>query len=221
MAEQLQDNLTVSAPTPLKVMVCSAVYGNEDLLDQVFAVLNGYGYDVWMSHKGTLPLLPGRHNFESCLAGVSSCDFVLALITGSYGSGRTPGEPSITHQEIRRAITDNKPRFFLVHHHVTIARQLLRQFRFDEQGQPQSIKWKRTPILDDLRVLDMVEEALQLDVDFAERTDHWTQDYTTPDDVLRFLNAQFHDPDRMRALLQSSSSTHLTQTKDALPNAHS
>lgn len=191
-------------PAPLKVMVCSAIYGQENLLEQVFAVLQSYGYEVWMSHKGSLPLLPGHHNFESCLAGVSGCDIVLALITGSYGSGKTPGEPSITHQEVRRAIQENKPRFFLVHHHVTIARQLLQQFRIDENGARRSIAWKRTAILDDLRVLDLLDEALQQGVPFEQRTDHWTQDYTTPEDVLRFLHAQFRDPQRLRALLTAS-----------------
>lgn len=29
-----------------------------------------YGYDVWMSHKGTMPVLPNRSNFENCLAAV-------------------------------------------------------------------------------------------------------------------------------------------------------
>lgn len=211
MDEPLEEESPIPPPTPLKVMVCSAVYGNENLLDQVFAVLRGYGYEVWMSHKGTLPLLPGRHNFESCLAAVSACDVVLALVTGSYGSGKMPGEPSITHQEVRRAIQENKPRFFLVHHHITIARQLLQQFRFDEAGARRAITWKRTAILDDLRVLDMLDEALQMGVPFEQRTDHWTQDYTTPDDVLRFLHTQFRDPQRLRALLQNDPSIHQHQ----------
>ena len=39
-------------------MVSSTVYGLEGFLDQVFAILEGYGYEVWMSHKGTIPTNP-------------------------------------------------------------------------------------------------------------------------------------------------------------------
>ena len=54
----------------LTIMVSSAVYGNEDLLDQIHAMLTKFGYEVWVSHKGTIPVLPDRSAFESCLAAV-------------------------------------------------------------------------------------------------------------------------------------------------------
>lgn len=56
------------------IMVSSSVYGIEDLLDQVFAMLRGFGYTVWMSHAGTIPINPGKSNFENCLAAVEDCD---------------------------------------------------------------------------------------------------------------------------------------------------
>ena len=118
----------MSIETRLKIMVSSTVFGIESLLDQVFATLDGLGYEVWMSHKGTIPTNPHRSNFGNCLDAVSECDLFLALITGRYGS-TAPGELSITHQEIHRAIALDKLRWFLVHHDVTVARQLLRQFR--------------------------------------------------------------------------------------------
>ena len=39
----------------LKLMVSSTVYGLEGFLDRIFAILESYGYEVWMSHKGTIP----------------------------------------------------------------------------------------------------------------------------------------------------------------------
>ncbi len=116
----------------LKLMVSSTVYGIESLLDQIYAILTGYGYEVWMSHKGTLPLDPHKTAFENCLSAVDSCDVFLGIITGRYGSGRVPGQASITHQEVVRAVESQKLRWFLVHYDVTIARQLLQQFRFDD-----------------------------------------------------------------------------------------
>jgi hypothetical protein len=40
----------------LTVLVSSTVYGIEELLDRVYTLLTGYGYEVWMSHKGTVPV---------------------------------------------------------------------------------------------------------------------------------------------------------------------
>jgi hypothetical protein len=72
----------------LTVMVSSTVYGIEELLDRIYSLLTGYGYEVWMSHKGTLPVVSHRTAFENCLAAVEKCDLFLGLITPQYGSGR-------------------------------------------------------------------------------------------------------------------------------------
>ena len=69
-------------PDRLTVMVSSAVYGIEPLLDQVFATLKGFGYQVWMSHKGTIPVHPKKTAFQSCLEAVERCDIFLGIITG-------------------------------------------------------------------------------------------------------------------------------------------
>ncbi len=40
----------------LKILVSSVVYGYEDLLESIYALLESFGYDVLMSHKGTVPI---------------------------------------------------------------------------------------------------------------------------------------------------------------------
>jgi hypothetical protein len=82
--------------------VSSAVYGLEELLEQIFGILNGAGFTVWMSHKGTVPVDSQKSNFENCLAAVESCDLFLGILTTRYGNGKDneSGGPSITHQEI-------------------------------------------------------------------------------------------------------------------------
>ena len=76
----------------LAIMVSSTVYGVEELLDQVYALLNGFGYEVWMSHKGTVPIYPNETAFDSCLLAAERCDLFLAIITPQYGSGVVNGE---------------------------------------------------------------------------------------------------------------------------------
>jgi hypothetical protein len=40
----------------------------------VYSTLDGYGYDVMMSHKGTIPLDSKLSNLENCLKGVEGCN---------------------------------------------------------------------------------------------------------------------------------------------------
>lgn len=119
----------------LTILVSSTVYGIEELLDQVHALLTAFGYEVWMSHKGTVPILPNQTALECCLHAVKQCDLFLSIITPRYGSGRVDGQPSITHQELLQAIALNKPRWILAHDHVVFARSLLRKFGAKNQQQ--------------------------------------------------------------------------------------
>ena len=84
-------------------MVSSTVYYQQSFLDQVFASLETYGYTVWMSHAGTLPVNPDLSNFRNCELAVETCDLFLGIITGQYGSGKDKHIKSITHREMDRA----------------------------------------------------------------------------------------------------------------------
>lgn len=192
---------TTPEPMPV-ILVSSCVYGIEDLLDQIYGVLNGLGYKVWMSHKGTIPVAPGKSNFQNCLDAVDNCDLFLGIITPSYGSGRQGTELSITHQELLRAIEKGKLRWVLAHDHVVFARQLLRQYRFNDDGTPNpTFTFSETPVLNDIRVIDMYEAAIRHDVRLAERTGNWVQQYYRHVDAVQFVTAQFGDVDAIKAIL--------------------
>jgi hypothetical protein len=59
----------------------------EELLDRVYTLLTSFGYEVWMSHKGSVPVFSNRTAFENCLQAVKNCDLFLGIITPNYGSG--------------------------------------------------------------------------------------------------------------------------------------
>lgn len=183
-----------SKKSRLRVMVSSTIHGAEDFLTQIYATLSGYRYEVWMSHVGTIFVDPNKSNFENCIAAVENCDAFLGIITGHYGSGREASGLSITHLEMRRAIELKKPRWFLVDRDVTIARQLLKQFRVDDDGRKKAFAFKPTPILDDIQIIDLYEEAIQIDVPLADRRGNWVQPYSSEVDALRFIKQQFSRP---------------------------
>jgi len=175
----------------LTILVSSTVYGIEELLERIYSLLTEFGYEVWMSHKGTLPVFSSRSAFENCLAGVEKCDLFLGLITPHYGSGKFENDLSITHQELRRAVELNKPRWLLAHDHVVFARVLLRHLGFVGTEGRQSLRLEKNPSLDDLRVIDMYEEAILADTVLEERQGNWVQKFTNDNEAALFATAQF------------------------------
>jgi hypothetical protein len=182
---------------PLRILVSSVVYGYEDFLESIYATLGNFGYEVLMSHKGTVEIDPNISAMSSCLDAVAKCDVFLGVILPRYGTGKEAGHPhSIVHREAEKAIELNKPRWFLVHEHVAIARQLLEPYR-DETKKPQfvlkpGVQFKATPILSDLRVLELYELAMRHDVpEVKDRKGNWVQTYGTDEDARLFATAQF------------------------------
>ena len=194
------------------ILVSSTVYGIEELLDRIYTLLTP-NYDVWMSHKGTIPVRSDRTTFKDCLTAVEKCDLFLGIITPHYGSGRDPDDPkgpSTTHQEITRAIELKKPRWILAHDHVVFARSLLNNLKFKgktwrgqrcfkgRRNRHRLLSLEKNPILDDLRVLDLYEEAI-IEVDktsskktpLKDRKGNWVQKFRTTDDASTFVVFQF------------------------------
>lgn len=177
----------------LIVMVSSTVYGIEELLERIHAILSRFGYEVWMSHKGTVPVISTRSAFENCLHAVEQCDLFLGLITTHYGSGKEDATAhSITHQELLKAIELNKPRWILAHDQVVFARTLLINLGYDNAKKRAKLKLKKNPVVDDLRVIDMYEAAIRHDLQIPDRKGNWVQKFVTADDAQLYASAQFY-----------------------------
>lgn len=181
----------------LKLMVASTVYHFENEIAKTCAILSGFGYEVWNSHIGTIPQHPGRSNQQICVDAAKSCDVFLGFIRPFYGSGKI-GRCSITHEEFRAAIRSRKPRWFMAHRDVPFARQLLKPYMFKQNGDRTKFKLKKNLVLDDLRVIDLYNDAIQNDVPAARRRGHWVQEFYKLDEVLFYIEKQFKDVDRIR-----------------------
>lgn len=189
----------MAKPPKLNLMVASTVYHFEDQLRQICAVLSGFGFNVWNSYIGTIPVHPGQSNLQNCVSAASHCDAFLGIIRPFYGSG-VVGARSITHEECLEAMRRVKPRWFLAHRDVTFARQLLRPYLYNEDGTRTGFALKKTAVMDDLRVIDLYNDAIQHTVPLADRKGHWVQEFNGMEDVLNHLNSQFKDVARVRKI---------------------
>ena len=187
------------AKKKLKIMLSSTVYNFKTEIEQIYATLTGYGYEVLCSHMGTIYNVPGKSPEESCLLAVEECDFFFGIIYPFYGSG-------ITHAEFKKAIELNKPRGFLAHHDVAFARQLLMQFMIDAAGAKTEFALaKKTSVMDDLRVIDMYNDAVGDGLPLNKRL--WAQEfYKYTLDGSAFVATQFGNKERFRKDLENINS---------------
>ena len=174
-------------------MVSSSVYGVEELLEKVYSLLTAFGYEVWMSHKGTIPVFSSQTAFENCLEAVEKCDGFLSLITPSYGSGiKESGDLSITHLEMKKAIELKKPRWFLAHDHVVFALRLLMDLGYKVPNDRAKLKLRpKAMSISDLKIIDMYEDATMENLPLDDRPGNWVQKFDRDDDANLFVLAQF------------------------------
>ena len=178
----------------LTIMVSSAVYGYQEFLDRIYDLLVNLGYEVWMSHKGTIPVDSSRDTIECCLDAVRMCDLFLCIITGTYGKTMRGGF-SATHLELREAIKLNKLRWFLVDDRVVFARSFLNHLNYDGSNIDRhrlSIRSKGWAQFDNLRLVEMYEEACNIvNRDSETPSVNWVQTYEDDKAALLFAHAQF------------------------------
>lgn len=205
------------AKTPLKIMISSSVYGAQSLLRQVYATLLSFdGYEVICSPAGTVSVNPKGSNLKSCLAAVKECDVYIGFIRPIYGSGRDYGmttdgkktsSKSITHLELEEAVDLDKPRWMLTHSSVVKMRSLVKQLFYDKDGKRNSTDFKELKgEFDDPRVIEMYELAADFHSKkpWSQRKNHWVHEYHYDFEALDFIRAQFSDPKRVAAYLNST-----------------
>lgn len=176
----------------INIMVASTVYQNRDLLLQICGILNTYGYNVINSEYGTLHPPLGMNNTDACIAAVAECDIFFGIINPMYSTG-------ITHLEFQQAIAIDKPRRFIAHSFVTFSRKLLAQYMYSDDAKTQrnDFEIKSTSVMDSVKVIEMYNDAVQINLAYEERKFHWVQEFFRPDEALRHVETLFQDIKRV------------------------
>lgn len=187
----------MTADGKIEIMIASSVYNYEDQINEICGILEQMGYHPISSHYKTMPTDPSKSNLENCLIAAQNCDAFFGIIRPFYGSGII-GETSITHEEMKTAIALKKPRWFIAHRDIRVARELFKQYRYlpDRSLNPDFV-YQPTKLLDDIRVIDMYNDTILNDINPAERIGHWTEEYFTIQDIKKVIQTQFHDKERI------------------------
>ena len=102
------------------IMVSSSVYGFQNELTQICALLKKMGYEVWNSHIGTIKVGSPFSTMGNSIKAAEACDLFLGIIRTNCGTGNINGK-NITFEEMKAAVAMKKPYWFLAHHDVVFA----------------------------------------------------------------------------------------------------
>lgn len=191
----------------IKVFVSSTVYDFETILRNIFIMLDGFGYDVYMSKEGTIPLNSRLSNLVNCVNGVDECDVFLGIVRPLIGSGvLEKGARSITAQEFDRAIELGMLRFILADYRVEFAHKFLNLMDIAPNNIPlNKEKEKDGKIIvkpNNLvhgECVDIYRSAIQNHIHPASaRIGNWAQPFKDGEDILRFVEAQFKNVELIR-----------------------
>jgi len=187
----------MTANGKIEIMIASSVIGYEDQIERVCGLFEQMGYHPISSYYKTMPVDPSKSNLENCLAAVENCDVFFGILRPYYGTGVIE-ETSITHEEMKKAIQLKKPRWFIVHRDIRVARVLLKQYRYLPDGSPNAdFKYKPNKLMDDIRVIDMYNDTILNDIPPKERIGHWSDEYFNIKDIEKVIETQFGRMDRI------------------------
>ena len=194
----------------IKVFVASTVYNFEYVLRQVYELLDSYGYDVCMSHMGTILLDSSKSNLDNCINSVNECDVFVGFIRPDYGSGvLEKGGKSITHFEFETAYKREIPRFLLADYRVVFTRSLFRDSFVIENSTTKRIDFSQISFENnkvmDTRCIEMYNDAIKdKERPASKRTGNWVQEYISYNDIKMHLESQFKYVDRIKKLIDNS-----------------
>lgn len=194
----------------IKVFLASTVYNFQTELNKIYELLDGFGYDVFNSHKGTFSIDSSESNLQNCIEGVNECDVFVGFIRPDYGSGvLEKGGKSITHIEFETAVNRKIPRFIMADHRVTFTRSLIRKAEVDNLGTKIAVNSGNINFNDknimDVRCVQLYEQMNQDRIPPLTRKGNWVQEYVSLEDIRLHLESQFKYPDRIKLLMDKIS----------------
>ncbi|MBL7967572.1 MAG: DUF4062 domain-containing protein [Prolixibacteraceae bacterium] len=194
----------------IKVFLASTVYNFQTELNKIYELLDGFGYDVFNSHKGTFSIDSSESNLQNCIEGVNECDVFVGFIRPDYGSGvLEKGGKSITHIEFETAVSRKIPRFIMADHRVTFTRSLIRKAEVDNLGTKIAVNSGNINFNDknimDVRCVQMYEQMNQDKIPPLTRKGNWVQEYVSLEDIRLHLESQFKYPVRIKLLMDKIS----------------
>lgn len=158
-----------------RIFLSSTCYDLSDARAALTTFLEGCGFEVLNSEKGTFGVAPKKHSHDACLEMMDHADYVVLIIGGRRGGTYVGSMQSITNEEIKAAQRLERPIIAFIDKKVDNLRSVYRK--------NPSADFK--PTVDDVRVFDFIDYVA------SGHEDNWLHPFNNVADIIDTLRSQF------------------------------
>ena len=158
-----------------RIFLSSTCYDLSDARAALTTFLEGFGFEVLNSQKGSFGVAPKVHSHDACLEMMQNADYVVLIIGGRRGGTYVSSEQSITNEEIKAAQKLERPIIAFIDKRVDALRPMFRKnpgANFE-------------PAVDDVRIFDFIDWVA------SGHEDNWLHAFDDVADIVATLRAQF------------------------------
>jgi len=160
-----------------RVFISSTFYDLQQIRANIDQFIEDLGYESVRNEEGDIPYGNDERLEEYCYKEIRSVDILVNIIGGRYGSSSSKADNSITQQELKTALEENKQVY------IFIQKDVFYEYRTyllnkDNTG----IKYK---YVDNVNIYKFIEEIYSLPVN------NNIKDFETSSDITHYLKSQF------------------------------
>jgi hypothetical protein len=138
-----------------RIFVSSTYYDLKFVRADLERFIRDLGFDPVMFERGHIPYGSAKPLEDYCYKEIESCDILVCIIGGKFGSEAKESAHSITQKELRTAIELSKQIY------IFAEKAVLAEFRTYQRNKEAKVNWAAA---DDVRIYKFIDEVYALPI---------------------------------------------------------
>lgn len=136
-----------------RVFISSTYYDLKSVRADLARFIQDQGFDTVLNERGTVTYSKEQSPEQGCYREIESCEILLSIVGGRFGSTSQTGPYSISQMELKTAIEHNKQVY------IFVERDVLAEHRTYSQNKDATVKWIS---VDDTAIFKFLDELVAL-----------------------------------------------------------
>ncbi|MBU9852429.1 DUF4062 domain-containing protein [Rahnella aceris] len=160
-----------------RIFVSSTFFDLKTIRANLERFIKEQGYEPVLFERGSVPYGKDEPLDEYCYREINSCDMVVAIIGGKYGSKSSSTEYSITQNEIREAVSKGKQIYIFVDKSV--------ETEYHTYLANKDVSGFKAVSVDNVKIFEFIESI------YALKAGNPVYGFETSEDIVRYLKEQW------------------------------
>lgn len=173
-----------------RIFISSTFYDLKYIREDLANFVRAHDYEPVLFEDGDIGYTPGKELDKSCYESMKSCDMVILIVGGEYGSAAT-GEKkndfeeyiSITRKEFRAAVDSGIPVYAMIDKNVSTEYGIYEENYTEIEIERKNIKFKTTKNINVFRFIKEIKGIVEIPV----------QEFTKASEIKEFIAKQWSD----------------------------